>query len=325
MSDKLPEDISTRALTMDEAPVVVDLINRCAIAEWGETDITLGEVRNEWRNRDLATDTWGLFAPGRLLVGYGEVDDRRPTRIDAWASVHPDYQGRGIGRYLLGRIEERARQGVSKAPSEARVTLGNWVARVNRPAHDLLEGQGYQLTRTFWRMRIVLDAPSSAPEFPAGITLRTMVPGQDDRAVFEASDEAFEDHWGHLPGNFEQWRERRIKTESFDPGLWLLALDGDRIAGFSLCGFEDEAAWIHTLGVRRPWRRRGLGMALLRASFDLFYRRSARTVELGVDASSLTGATELYKQGGMHVSRQFDRYEKELRPGTELSTQELDE
>jgi len=323
MSSELAQDLMTRALTMDEAPAVTDLINRCAIAEWGETDITLGEVRNEWRNRDLATDTWGLFEPRGLLVGYGEVDDRQPTRPTAWASVHPDYQGRGIGRYLLERIQERACQGVIKAPPEARVTLGNWIAGVNRPAHDLLEGQGYHLARTFWRMRIVMDAPPSAPEFPAGMTLRAMAPGQDDRAVFEASDEAFQDHWGHLPGNFEEWRKRRIETESFDPSLWLLAVDGDQIAGFSLCGFEDEAAWIHALGVRRPWRRRGLGMALLRASFDLFYRRGARTVELGVDASSLTGATELYKQGGMSVSRQFDRYEKELRPGKELSTQDL--
>jgi hypothetical protein len=42
-----------------------------------------------------------------------------------------------------------------------------------------------------------------------------------------------------------------------------------------------------------------------------------------VDASSLTGAVRLYERAGMHVARQYDRYEKELRSGKELMTTEL--
>jgi ribosomal protein S18 acetylase RimI-like enzyme len=66
-------------------------------------------------------------------------------------------------------------------------------------------------------------------------------------------------------------------------------------------------------------------MALLLHSFGEFYRRGIHKVALGVDAQSLTGATRLYERAGMHIVRQYARYEKELRPGVELSTQALKE
>ena len=60
-------------------------------------------------------------------------------------------------------------------------------------------------------------------------------------------------------------------------------------------------------------------MALLRHSFREFDRRGTPCVGLSVDAASLTGATRLYERAGMRVVRKFDRYEKELRRGTESS------
>jgi ribosomal protein S18 acetylase RimI-like enzyme len=65
--------------------------------------------------------------------------------------------------------------------------------------------------------------------------------------------------------------------------------------------------------VRRPWRQRGLGLALLLHSFNNFYQRGDRAVGLGVDAQSLTGATRLYEKAGMRVTRQHDLYEKIIR------------
>ena len=112
--------------------------------------------------------------------------------------------------------------------------------------------------------------------------------------------------------------------EAYDPSLWFVAVDGDEIAGVSLCRphwTEDlQMGWINTLGVRRPWRRQGLGQALLHASFNAFYQRGTLKVGLGVDASSLTGATRLYEKAGMLVFRQNNQFEKEMRPGIELGT-----
>ena len=103
----------------------------------------------------------------------------------------------------------------------------------------------------------------------------------------------------------------------------------DEVACVSLCridAYEDPAmGWVNTLGVRRPWRRSGLGLALLRHSFGELYRRGKRAVGLGVDANSLTGATRLYEKAGMHVIHQMNNYEKVLRPGADLRLQNLDE
>jgi ribosomal protein S18 acetylase RimI-like enzyme len=79
------------------------------------------------------------------------------------------------------------------------------------------------------------------------------------------------------------------------------------------------------LGVRRPWRKNGLGLALLYHSFSEFYRRGTPIISLGVDAASHTGATRLYQRAGMHVAAEYVSYEKELRPGREISVQSLED
>ena len=87
--------------------------------------------------------------------------------------------------------------------------------------------------------------------------------------------------------------------------------------------YQMDDGWVDTLGVRRPWRRKGLGMALLQHSFGEFYRRGKYKVGLDVDSQNLTGATRLYERAGMHVARTYISYEKELRAGIELSTQAI--
>jgi ribosomal protein S18 acetylase RimI-like enzyme len=104
-------------------------------------------------------------------------------------------------------------------------------------------------------------------------------------------------------------------------------MNGDEVVGVSLCNYtmaEDrEMSYVMSLGVSRPWRRKGLALALLHHTFGEFYRRGKRKVALDVDAHSLTGATRLYEKAGMDVQRQSAVYEKELRSGADLSTQSL--
>ena len=111
--------------------------------------------------------------------------------------------------------------------------------------------------------------------------------------------------------------------EAFDPTLWFLAMDGEQLAGMALCkqsSTEDpDMGWVRVLGVRRPWRKRGLGLALLLHSFAELKRRGKKRTGLGVDSGSLTGATHLYEKAGMHVDRVYDSYEIEMRPGRELA------
>ena len=104
-----------------------------------------------------------------------------------------------------------------------------------------------------------------------------------------------------------------LEGSRYDPSLWTIAWADDEIAGGTICeaGVYDMG-WVRSLSVRRPWRRQGLGMALLLNAFRDFHRRGERRVGLGVDAESPTGATRLYERAGMHVVEETAIYRKEL-------------
>ena len=132
-------------------------------------------------------------------------------------------------------------------------------------------------------------------------------------------NDAFADHWDHqppTPAGREQWRRLMLENPRFDPDLWFLAAADGELAAVPLCGWHwsgDPAfGWVHTLGVRRPWRRRGLALALLHHSFREFAVRGATRVGLGVDAENTTGAVRLYERAGMRVARRNDAWEKAL-------------
>jgi ribosomal protein S18 acetylase RimI-like enzyme len=177
-------------------------------------------------------------------------------------------------------------------------------------------------------MRIDLTEAPPAPVWPEGITLRPFDPDRDLEAVARADSEAFRDHWGFIERPFDQELQmfrHWLGEPRFDASLWFVAMRGAEVAGVSLCDpwVDDDPGmgWVSSLGVRRAYRKQGLGLALLRHSFGELYRRGRRKVGLGVDAFNLTGALRLYERAGMRVYRQNNTYEKELRPGVELSTQ----
>ncbi len=327
IKELLPSGFTMRAPTMEDLEAVTQLINTSEIAVDGAAETTLDEMHTIWQMPDfhLDTDAHIVLSPEDKYVGFLGIGHRQHVKIFMDGYVHPDYQGRGIGSLLLQVAEERGRQHIPEAVAGARVCLSTGVSSNALSAQRLLEEHGFQVVRHFWRMGIELQEVPPAAQWAEGITVQTMVPGME-RAVFEADEEAFLDHWGHIPGTFEEWERWTVKRESFDPTLCFLAMDGEQIAGLALCADEKEqGGWVHVLGVRRPWRRKGIGLALLHQAFAEFYRRGIHNVYLGVDAQSLTGATRLYERAGMHVVKEFKRYEKELRAGRELSTQFVEE
>ena len=146
--------------------------------------------------------------------------------------------------------------------------------------------------------------------------MRTFAAG-DERELYEADREAFADDWGRPDRPFDEWWAKRGGAENFDPSSDLPRVGRRRGSpAYSICApRRSAAASSDLLGVRPAWRRRGLGLALLRHSFARASQRAASTrVGLGVDAANATGATRLYERAGMRVLFQADVYEKELEP-----------
>jgi mycothiol synthase len=175
--------------------------------------------------------------------------------------------------------------------------------------------QGFTYARSFFRMVVDIAAPHPAPDWPEGVELRPFDVERDGRAVHAAVEEAFVDEWGHVAQPYEVWRERAYVVPRIDPSLVPVVWDGDEVAAVSLNypKRNGDWGWIGTLGVREGWRRRGLGLALLRESFRRFRDTGETVVALGVDADNPTGATRLYERAGMRILWQADVWAKELR------------
>lgn len=307
---------SIRPASLDDLHAVVALVNDCSIAEGGSPDETPQNLLADWNTPGftLATDAWVAVGPAGALAGYEQVElsDEEGAAFEIDGYVHPNFTSQGIGATLLQLAEDRAR---SQIPPGRAAKLRGAIAAANADARQLFAAAGYQLVRHFWRMEVDLHSPPAAPLVPAGISIRGFVPGQDERATHAAAEEAFEDHWEHAPVAFDEWQHRHILRDDFDPSFWFLATDGGEVAATALCYARGASlGWVRHLGVRRRWRGRGLGLALLQHAFAAFYAQGLTTIGLGVDAQSPTGATRLYQRAGMRVTEEYETYEKLLLP-----------
>ncbi len=282
---------------------------------------------------DVERSTHLVETAAGKLAGYVAVldTDAPPVSPALWGGVTAAHQRLGLGTHLLAWAEMRAREAIARVPDGVRVAAQAWIFDTHEPTRRLFESRGYAPRYYSLIMNIGLEAAPAEPIWPEGIVLRTFREAPDVGAVMAADREAFRDHRGFVEKDAdamrEQWEHFVANDPNFDPVLWFLAMDGDRIVGIALCapqlGDEDSIGVMETLGVVREWRRQGLGMALLLHAFHALRERGKTVVTLSVDANSLTGATRLYERAGMHVYRQMTMYELELRPGKELGTQSL--
>jgi mycothiol synthase len=177
---------------------------------------------------------------------------------------------------------------------------------------QLLSGAGYAIARSSFEMERALEGGLQRPSWPEGLALRPFA--EPDAAVVHAAhDGAFVDHWAYTPTTLESWRAYHL-GEGSDTTLWRIAWAGDEVAGLALNeprrGEDEAVGWVSVLAVSRPWRRRGLGQALLWESFAAFAAAGCAAAGLGVDAENTTGAVALYERVGMHVVRRADVWER---------------
>ena len=297
-----------------DATAVADLRAACVRKDGGAEGTSVEHVLDDWREVDIREEAVLVLAPDGPVAGYADVVNRAYVALTVYGYVHPGHRGRGIGAWLVGWGENWMLERMHLAPEGAEVVVRHYVISTNTGARKLLENSGYEAVRGTYVMEIDLEEEPPEPGWPEGLTLRTLVPGRDERAVFEAVEDAFRDVWGRPPGTFERFLDMTA-GENFDPSLWFLATEGDEISGVALCKTVAGEGWVDVVAVRRPWRRRGLGLALLRHAFWEYRRRGVRRVELSVDAGSVTGAPRLYGRAGMRQKTVYVVYQKELRPG----------
>ncbi|MCA1727529.1 MAG: GNAT family N-acetyltransferase, partial [Actinobacteria bacterium] len=267
-----------RAVTRDDAPAILTLMEASDRALIGQPDYGAEDLSDEWgRPRfELERDPFLLEATDGSLVAYAFLWESEPGRVVvSWCAVRPAEHSEEMERFLLAELERRARERLAVSDAGPK-TLRFAVYESERVAAKVLPEAGFEPVRYFWRMAIALTGSEERPEPPPGITLDDFDKDRDGAAAHAAIAEAFADHWGTPTGPFEEWIQDMTGGEAFDPGLWVVARAGEEVAGVLAARMTAGRGWIAELGVRTGWRGRGVGAALLRESFARFAARGVR-------------------------------------------------
>jgi ribosomal protein S18 acetylase RimI-like enzyme len=337
MKKTLPEIYTSRQAVMADLPEIHCLEEKKSLHYIGAPGFSLERLRNEYEmpGFDVNQSVHLIENLQGELIGLAEVWDQTdpPVHPYAWITVDPDQENLGLEDYLVAWALERAQQAVNRTDPELRVAMRVHTNHGIKSTANALRSAGLSQIRHSFRMRIEMDQEPEPAVWPEGIFLREYNPDRDAMAVYLVDEEVFQDHFGFIKEDpetgFKKFMHHLTGDDSYDPSLWFLAVDDrNEIVAICLCrryGVEDqEAGFVSSLGVKRPWRRQGIAQALLMEAFGEYYKRGKHKVDLGVDAESLTGATDLYKKVGMNVLRQFDLYEKVLRPGKDVSVNALE-
>ena len=309
------DELTWRPYEPSDVPALTRLINDIEGASGGTHPLTADQVRTfSGELRDPAADSRSVLTPDGVLVGYGWVaaPPAGGHRIDVWGGVHPDWRGRGIGRRLLGWQLERA-----AARYRAAGPVPAWEVHASAMVDDttataLFERLGMVSTR-YW---FAMDRATANPPVigaPAGLAVDGYDPARE-LDVHAAHVEAFADHWGWQARSFGEWAPITVHSKGFRPDLSFGAHDGAEVAGYLLSYATAEAGTfdIGHVGVRRPWRRRGLARALLSRALLAGRDAGLATATLGVDAGSPTGAVGVYEAVGFQVASRAVTYVTKL-------------
>ena len=317
-----------RPVTMNDLGDIVDLANTASLTDLGKPETSLEKKRAELESGDIdiERDCRIVHDGSGLVTGYIELWNSPPyTRPTAWGCVHPEYCGLGIGSSLVTWAQTHAGSMTDKAPAGKRVAFQVYSPASNHRALRMFSDNGLSRVRCFLRMRIDMEKETrpDAPILPDGILIRPFRPGIEEKPLYRTMQEAFSDHWDHVDISFETWLDSYTTNFHYDPTALFIAVDNrngqEEIIGGSLCypatSEEDGCAYVEDLGVLKPWRRRGIALALLQHTFREFHGREIYSVELYVDSENPTGATGLYEKAGMRTVRRTDLYEREIRSG----------
>jgi mycothiol synthase len=256
-------------------------------------DIVVAELDERIRGYGIAF--WrDLVDGGRIVVGHGIIapDARTPEVIAT------------LFGWLDARLEAVGRSLVDPRPGYA--SAFTWDD--NRLATAWFEAHGWtNVARAYEMLRGSLE---DVPELtlPAGLEVRP-VTAADASRVWDALVDGFADH-RHKPEATEDDRERFIDNPVHDPSLWVIAFDGDEVAGgvVNIIDPEENAetgrqrGYVEAVFTRPAWRRRGLARSLVARSLLRLRERGMTSALLGVDGANPNQAMTLYEDVGFEIA-----------------------
>jgi mycothiol synthase len=276
---------------------------------------------HKYAHLSVGARSWtGVLAyDGDRLAGYAHVRWNalgRHPRMAVEAVVHPDYRtpDDDVACHLLDEV----RHVLAEAGGG---TMYLWVHRVDDPEDTLAARMGFAVQRELAFMTRALDAPPQADP-PPGVELRPYRPGDDDDALLQVNNAAFEGHPEN--GGWDAAElERRLRLDWFEPDGVLLAWRGGELLGFHWTKWHghdsdevpahEPVGEVYILGVHPRASGSGVGRNLLAAGLRHLYERGCRLAVLYVDMASAR-AVELYRRSGFDLQYREVCYERLVAP-----------
>lgn len=297
-----------------DLPDIASVINASLAADGSSDRITAGGLANIYAHPvhwDPQQDTL-LAEINGVLIGCANTEWRQEDDGGCLHSINlhlvEKWRGRGLELAMQHHMERCARAAAAAIPDVRHWFVSRaadtWPARA-----AMLRSLDYAPARRYFEMQRPLDDDLPEVVLPSGIAFRPVLPEQF-RAIWEAGEECFRDQQDYvvpIEEHYYAW----IADPDLDPSMWLVAWAGDQVAGAAI-NVIHRGSWGETddLFVRRPWRKQGLGRALLAGSLRLFKARGLANAGLGVDAENSSGALGLYERVGYRVYQRVAAYRK---------------
>jgi len=303
---------------------IATIIQHCWEADGVDEVITTDDIARRFthmQNFDPTQDVLLAEICGDL-VGYARMHWIQEANGDVIFKHHgcvlPEWRRHGIGSTLLRFTKDHLKGLAIHAQNDGMRFFEVFLADTESDKQALLKSAGYQPVRYFFEMVRPLDDDIPEIALPEGLEIRPATLDQY-RTIFDASEEAFQDHWGHFPATDSEY-QGWIKSPYFQPERWKVAWDNGQVAGMVLNfinteenkRFNRKRGHTEDICVRRPWRRRGLARSLLAQSLQMFKDEGMEEATLGVDTDNLSGALGLYENLGFHNIKLWSAYRKPM-------------
>ena len=242
------------------------------------------------------------------LIAYAELWHAAGLkRATARVLVHPTWRRRGIGRRLLGLLEELAR-------AAAGTYMDIQISSEIEGGRAFLQAHGFAAVHRSWRM--VLDQAQAIPLpcWPSGYRQRSFVVGQDEHTSMLLENESFQGEWEFLPVELGEI-EGFVRSPDFQAEGVIYAVHRGRVVGECWNWIETEIGEqngdVWCLCVLPQHRGRGLGRALLVSGLQWLRGQGVRSVTLFVDGAN-DQAKHLYESVGFVAAEEQVWYRKQL-------------
>jgi mycothiol synthase len=247
---------------------------------------------------DEAKVGWGR------LEWWDEADGTRLYLLSGGVAVPRRRQG--IGRALLGRLEDEAAALWRADPGRGAALLGGNAGPDEPETLALLTAAGYQTRFTLVDLARDPTGTKGTTDLPDGVELRPVEP-EHHPAIHAAIQESF-DHTGLGQRPFS-YAEYLADAE----GLQLVAWDEQGIAAVVINDTLEpgvaDTPWVAVLPRRR---RQGLASALLRRNLTLLAEHGIREARIRTVQENPNNTVALYESLGYRVTGRTPRYAEPL-------------